>query len=178
MPNEVAPNHNDALASCLSRCLAVAVREQSNEQLGREFWTSWCAYKLQAVRVRVDGLLLDPIPLDFLQEFMPAFVEAVRIETFKEDTDNESLVGIEKALLLCTSGNYAAAGKLIRQHFARRTTLTSAMNELATGHHRQSAFAGNGRPDHLQRVLTEMVEQKLDITPREAKEELKAVRKN
>jgi hypothetical protein len=173
MPDEVTADHNDAFASCLSRRLAAAAREQSDEQLGIEFWNSWCAYKLQGLQVRVHGVALDPIPPAFREEFRPAFVEAIRIEAFKEDTANEGLVGIEKALRLCASGNYAAAGRLVRQYFARRITLEEAQNELATGHHRQSAVAHNARPDYLQRCLTEIVDQKPDITPLKAIQELK-----
>jgi hypothetical protein len=173
MPNEVASYHNDALASDLSSFLAAAYYEPSDEQRGLKFWSCWCAYMFQGLQVSVGGIPLDPIAPEFLDKFLPAFVEAVRGATFRQDTANEDLAGIEKALHRCASGDYAAGGRLLHQFFSRRITLTSAMNELATAHHRQSAFARKGRPDHLKCVLTELVEQNPGITPLEAKEELK-----
>jgi hypothetical protein len=167
------PAQLQPLPAWLSQLLAAAYRELSDEQFGMEFWNSWCAYKLQGLQVRVDGVPLDPVPPAFFEEFLPDFVEAIRIEAFKEDTDNEGLMGLKEALRLCASRNYAAAGRLVRQHFSRRITLLSALNELATGHHRQSATARNARPDYLQRCLTEIDDQKPDVTPLEAKEELK-----
>jgi hypothetical protein len=162
MPNEVVPNHNDASASRLPP-FPVEFLDLPDEQLAIAAWVWWVSA----------NLVKWGIPLD---RATPEDVEHVRIATLALDTDNQALAGLEKAHLLMAAGNpedRSRAGRMIREYFAQRVTHISALNELATGHHRQSAVAKSARPDYLQHVLTKILERRLDTTPLEAKEELK-----
>jgi hypothetical protein len=147
--------------------------ELPDEQLGIGFWKYWCAYLLQALKVRVDGIPVDPIPPALLEEIAPAVMEAIRVKALQQDTANEALAGVEKALRLCASGDYAAGGRLLRQYHGRRIAFLAALDEAATRRHYQAAIAVHARPDYLTRVLTEIDEQNPGIGPLEATEELK-----
>jgi hypothetical protein len=165
MPDEVVPDHNDDLASRLSRDLVAAYHESSDEQFGIVFWNGWCAHQLEGLQVQVDGVPLAPIPPAFFVEFLPAFLAAIHIETRKLDTPNEELVGIEKALRLCAEGNYAAAGRLVRQHLRRRAEAQRNADEAATRRRHQAAIGRRKRrSSYLHTRVAEMVEAQHDIT--------------
>jgi hypothetical protein len=107
MPDEVGLDHSHVSAHLPP--FPEKFYDLPDEQLGFEFWKYWCAYKLQGLRVRVDGVALDLIPPTLLDEIAPAVIEAIRRETFREDTANEALAGVEKALRLCASGTMPPA---------------------------------------------------------------------
>jgi hypothetical protein len=138
----------------------------SDEALGREIWALWHHYFITNVPFTINGKPAGQITDEQLEAILPSFRGIVRVATFNQDTDNESLAGIEKGLRLCASGDFDRGGRMFRAYLER-------LDEARTGRRRQSAIAGNARPDYLQRVLTEIDEQKPGITPLETKEELK-----
>jgi hypothetical protein len=138
----------------------------SDEDLGREIWALWHAYYIQKLPFTINGASVSRITNKQLKQILPGFRVIVRVATFDQDTNDESLAGLEKGLRRCSSGDFAGGGRLFRAHFERRI-------EAKTGRRRQSAIASLPRPDYLQTVLMELVRANFSITKQAAIEELK-----
>jgi hypothetical protein len=137
----------------------------SNEDLGREIWALWHHYFITNLPFTMNGDPVAQITGEQLEAILPSFKGIVRVATFNQDTDNESLAGVEKGLRLCASGNFNRGGRMFRAYFER-------LDEAKTGRRRQSAIASSPRPDYLQNVLVDLVKAKPNITRSEAIEEL------
>ena len=125
----------------------------SDEDLGREIFALWHSYYIQNLPFTINGASVSQITNKQLEQILPGFREIVRLATFDQDTDDESLTGLEKGLRRCESGDFTSGGKLFRAHFERRI-------EAKTGRRRQSAAGRQPRPGrrhYLQDVLREIV---------------------
>jgi hypothetical protein len=131
-----------------------------DEQLALAAYTWWAAAHLESSCVLVDGKPVEHVTPELLEAILPVALERIRQATFDQNTDNEALVGVEKALCLIASGdpaNLPRAGAMFRQHSGNRALFLAALKEAATGHGHQSAIASKPRPDFLQKTLIEIV---------------------
>lgn len=85
------------------------------------------------------------IPTYLFTDFVDDFVEAIRSQTLKMDTDNVEQVALEKAIKLIAGGEPARGGKLFREHMKKRATFIAALDEAVTGRRRQTANAKKPR---------------------------------
>ena len=85
------------------------------------------------------------IPTYLFTDFVDDFVEAIRSQTLKMDTDNVEQVALEKAIKLIAGGEPARGGKLFREHMKKRATFIAALDEAVTGTRRQTANAKKPR---------------------------------
>jgi hypothetical protein len=125
----------------------------SDEDLGREIFALWHSYYIQNLPFTINGASVSQITNKQLEQILPGFRDIVSLATFDQDTDDESLTGLEKGLRRCGSGDFTGGGRLFRAHFERRI-------EAKTGRRRQSAAASKPRPGrrhYLQDVLREIV---------------------
>jgi hypothetical protein len=158
MPDEVGPDHRRLPPFPVEFLLYLP-----DEQLALAAWTWWVSANLEERGIPLDRATSED-------------VERIRITTLALDTDNQALAGLEKAHRLMAAGkpeDRPRAGRMFREHISQRVTQQAALNELATGHHRQSAFASSARPDYLQCVLIDLMKANPNIAPLQAKEELK-----
>jgi hypothetical protein len=138
----------------------------SDEALGREIFALWHHYFITNVPFTMNGNPVDQITDEQLEAILPTFRGIARVAAFNQDTDNESLAGVEKGIRLCGSGNFNRGGRMFRAYFER-------LDEAKTGRRRQSAIASNPRPDYLQSVLIDLVRKKPNVSRGEAIEELR-----
>jgi hypothetical protein len=130
----------------------------SDEALGREIWALWHHYFITNVPFTINGDTVPKITNEQLEAILPGFRGIVRVATFNQDTDNESLTGVEKGLRLCGSGNFDRGGRMFRAYFER-------LDEAKTGRRRQSALARRKRrSSYLHTRVAEMVKAQQDIT--------------
>ena len=85
------------------------------------------------------------IPTYLFTDFVDDFVEAIRSQTLKMDTDNVEQVALEKAIKLIAEGQPARGGKLFREHMKKGATFIAALDEAVTGTRRQTANAKKPR---------------------------------
>jgi hypothetical protein len=85
------------------------------------------------------------IPIHLFTDFVDAFVEAIRSQSLKMDTDNVEQVALEKAIKLIAGGEPARGGKLFREHMKKRATFIAALDEAVTGTRRQTSNAQKSR---------------------------------
>jgi hypothetical protein len=85
------------------------------------------------------------IPIHLFTDFVDAFVEAIRSQSLKMDTDNVEQVALEKAIKLIAAGEPARGGKLFREHMKKRATFIAALDEAVTGTRRQTSNAQKSR---------------------------------
>lgn len=85
------------------------------------------------------------IPTYLFTDFVDAFVEAIRSQSLKMDTDNVEQVALEKAIKLIAGGEPARGGKLFREHMKKRATFIAALDEAVTGTRRQTSNAQKSR---------------------------------
>ena len=104
------------------------------------------------------------IPTYLFTDFVDDFVEAIRSQTLKMDTDNVEQVALEKAIKLIAGGEPARGGKLFREHMKKGATFIAALDEAVTGRRRQTANAKKPRPTPFQQLIINLITKDPNMT--------------
>jgi hypothetical protein len=106
--------------------------ELPDDELGYHLLAFWAGYHAEKQNIPIHDITFD-------------FVEAIRSQSLKMDTDNVEQVALEKAIKLIAGGEPARGGKLFREHMKKRATFIAALDEAVTGTRRQTSNAQKSR---------------------------------
>jgi len=99
------------------------------------------------------------IPIHLFTDFVDAFIEDIRSQRLKMETDNVEQVALEKAIKLIAGGEPARGGKLFREHMKKGATFIAALDEAVTGRRRQTSNAKKPRTTPFQQLIISLVTQ-------------------
>ena len=125
--------------------------ELPDDELGYHLLAVWAGYHAQKLNIPIHLVTFD-------------FVEAIRSQTLKMDTDNVEHVALEKAIKLIAEGQPARGGKLFREHMKKGATFIAALDEAVTGRRRQTANAKKPRTTPFQQLIINLITKDPNMT--------------
>lgn len=120
--------------------------ELPDDELGYHLLAFWAGYHAEKQNIPIHDITFD-------------FVEAIRSQSLKMDTDNVEQVTLEKAIKLIAGGEPARGGKLFREHMKKGATFIAALDEAVTGRRRQTSNAKKPRTTPFQQLIINLVTQ-------------------
>ena len=120
--------------------------ELPDDELGYHLLALWAGYHAEKNNIPIHDMTFD-------------FVEAIRTQSLKMDTDNVEQVTLEKAIKLIAGGEPARGGKLFREHMKKGATFIAALDEAVTGRRRQTSNAKKPRTTPFQQLIINLVTQ-------------------
>lgn len=120
--------------------------ELPDDELGYHLLALWAGAQAAKRNIPIHDMTFD-------------FVEAIRSQSLKMDTDNVEQVALEKAIKLIAGGEPARGGKLFREHMKKGATFIAALDEAVTGRRRQTSNAKKPRTTPFQQLIISLVTQ-------------------
>lgn len=121
-----------------------------DEQLGFHLLAYWSAHHAQQRNIPIHEISLE-------------FIEAIRVQSLKIDTDNIEHIALEKAIVYIAKGEVARGGKLFKEHMMQGAYHLAALDEAVTGRRRQTENAKKSRTQPFQALIISIVEQTPDV---------------